>query len=582
MDGQRRRRRRAELVWPGAVPRRQQGLPHTGGQLVEITLNDCVEASRAQVEYSHKNHTHWYPLLRQAGILPESTPPTMLSATRRGQLSIAELVDAQEIRCRPVRDLFVDYLHERAPGLDYSTLVALVSKIVRLFWRDLEIHEPGINSLHLSDDVARRWKQRLSQVRHGRHHVGQPRQDLASNLMAVRAFYADLTHWALEDPSRWAVWVAPSPVTSRDLAGMGKQRQRAVARTHQRTRELSPVLLQLVARADAQKRSARALLAAAVAAGPGEVFESEDVTLRRLLPARDGGRPDVIFARAIDGSGPRINVTLLDDYAFWAWASIEVLRHTAMRIREMLELTHRSFIAYTLPGTSEVIPLLQVAPSKTDRERLLVVSPELSEALAAIIARVRGGNDHIPLVSRYDGSERLHSPALPFLCQRPSGARQQPFTSMFVKQLLDRVVKITTSPQWARAGSRPRRRQALARAAPTGQPHPRRPMPRRQLTTSRRQSATAGRAGLVARGGPLRGSARWDRCGLQPLLLLAFRSQLCVLRFQVEDHADAGKVQPGLEQITDAAQPIQIICAIAACPALGPLRLQQTTSLIQA
>jgi len=418
-------------------------LIHTGGRLIDITLDDCVEASRAQLEYSHKNHTHWYPLLRQAGILSESTPPTMLSATRRGQLSIAELVDAQHIQCRPVRDLFVDYLHERAPGLDYSTLVALVSRIVRLFWRDLEIHEPGIDSLHLSEDVARRWKRRLSEVRHGRQRIGQPRQDLAANLMAVRAFYADLTHWALEDPARWAVWVAPSPVTSRDLAGLGKQRQHAVARTHQRTRELSPVLPQLVARADAQKRSAQALLAAAVAAGPGEVFESEDVTLRRLPPARDGGRPDVIFARALDGSEPRINVTLLDDYAFWAWASIEVLRHTAMRVREMLELTHRSIVAYTLPGTSEVIPLLQVAPSKTDRERLLVVSPELSEALAAIIARVRGGDDHIPLVSRYDGSERLHSPALPFLCQRPTGARQQAFTSMFVKQLLDRVVTIS-------------------------------------------------------------------------------------------------------------------------------------------
>jgi hypothetical protein len=92
-------------------------LIHTGGQLVDITLDDCVEASRAQLEYSHKNHIHWYPLLRQAGILPESTPPTMLSATRRGQLSIVELVDAQHIQCRPVRDLFVDYLHERAPGL---------------------------------------------------------------------------------------------------------------------------------------------------------------------------------------------------------------------------------------------------------------------------------------------------------------------------------------------------------------------------------------------------------------------------------------------------------------------------------
>jgi hypothetical protein len=171
---------------------------------------------------------------------------------------------------------------------------------------------------------------------------------------------------------------------------MGKQRQRAVARTHQRTRELSPVLPQLVVRADTQKRNAQALLAAATAAGPGQVFQSEDVTLRRLPPARDGGRPDVIVAQAVDGRGPRINDTLLDDYAFWAWASIEVLRHTAMRVREMLELTHRSFVAYTLPGTSEVIPLLQVAPSKTDRERLLVVSPELSEALAAIIARVRG------------------------------------------------------------------------------------------------------------------------------------------------------------------------------------------------
>jgi hypothetical protein len=105
----------------------------------------------------------------------------MRSATRRGQLSIAELVDAQHVEWGPVRDLFVDYLHERALGLDYSTLVALVSKIVRLFWRDLEVHEPGIDSLHLSDDVAQRWKQRLREVRHGRQRIGQPRQDLAAD-----------------------------------------------------------------------------------------------------------------------------------------------------------------------------------------------------------------------------------------------------------------------------------------------------------------------------------------------------------------------------------------------------------------
>ena len=47
----------------------------------------------------------------------------------------------------------------------------------------------------------------------------------------------------------------------------------------------------------------------------------------------------------------------------------------------MLELTHHSFVAYTLPTTGEVVPMLQVAPSKTDAERLLLVSPELAEVL---------------------------------------------------------------------------------------------------------------------------------------------------------------------------------------------------------
>lgn len=421
-------------------------LVHTGGRLADITVDDCIEASRAQQQYHHKNQTHWYPLLRQAGILPETSPPSMKAVTRRGQLSIVELVDAQHVECRPVRDLFVDYLAERAPGLDYSSIVALVSKLVRLFWRDLEIHEPGIDSLNLPVEVARRWKQRLSVVRRAGDPVGRPREDVNANLMAVRAFYADLNHWALEDPARWAAWVAPSPVTSRDLAGMGKQRQRSIARRHQRTRELSSVLPQLVARAETQRRAATALLAAATRAETGELFESGGETMRRLPPSRDSGRPGVIFGQPAAPNASRVNVTLLEDYAFWAWASIEVLRHTAMRIREMLELTHRSFVAYTLPGTDEVIPLLQVTPSKTDRERLLVVSPELSEALAAIIARVRGGSDHIPLVSRYEGAERIHSPALPFLFQRPRGALQQPINGMFIKQVLDRVVTLDLIP----------------------------------------------------------------------------------------------------------------------------------------
>jgi hypothetical protein len=119
---------------------------------------------------------------------------------------------------------------------------------------------------------------------------------------------------------------------------------------------------------------------------------------------------------------------------------IEVLRHTGIRVEELLELTHGSVVAYTLPTGGEVIPLLQITPSKTDRERLLVVSPELADVLSAIIVRVRGGHERLPLVSRYDSAERLHSPPLPFLFQRPWGLSNHVLTPERVKKLLDRTV----------------------------------------------------------------------------------------------------------------------------------------------
>ncbi len=227
-------------------------LIHNGGQLADITLDDCIEAYRAQAGYTCGQHSYWYVLLTQAAILPAQVPPTIHKASRRGQLTVEELVDGYRIDCQPIRDLFVDYLHERQPGMDYTSLRQLVSKLVLLFWRDLELNEPGINSLHLTDQVARRWKQRLAEVRHGTNRIGQPRQDPYTILLTVRAFYADLTHWALEDPARWGQWAVPSPITSRDLAGLGKQISRTQSRMHQRTRELTPLLPALIVGAQDQ------------------------------------------------------------------------------------------------------------------------------------------------------------------------------------------------------------------------------------------------------------------------------------------------------------------------------------------
>jgi integrase len=210
---------------------------------------------------------------------------------------------------------------------------------------------------------------------------------------------------------------------------------------HQRTRDLAPLLPALVTAAENQRRHAARLLAAARLAGVDEPFEVDDETLVRVSiaadPANGGpGRPGLIYADEPSGTRPR-NLTFEEDKAFWGWALIEVLRHTGVRIEELLELTHRSFAAYTLPTTGEVIPLLQITPSKTDRERLLVVSPELGEVLTAIIFRVRAGREHLPLVSRYGHAERLHSPHLPFLFQRPWGLANVVITPYAAKQLLD-------------------------------------------------------------------------------------------------------------------------------------------------
>jgi len=47
---------------------------------------------------------------------------------------------------------------------------------------------------------------------------------------------------------------------------------------------------------------------------------------------------------------------------------------TGIRIEELLEISHHSLIQYRLPSAGEIVPLLQIVPSKTDEEDFLVVS----------------------------------------------------------------------------------------------------------------------------------------------------------------------------------------------------------------
>jgi hypothetical protein len=75
-------------------------------------------------------------------------------------------------------------------------------------------------------------------------------------------------------------------------------------------------------------------------------------------------------------------------------------------------------------------------PSKTDAERLLLVSPELAEVLTAIILRVRAGNAALPLVSAYDVFEQTWCPPMPFLFQRRFGTEDRPLTRSYIRECL--------------------------------------------------------------------------------------------------------------------------------------------------
>ena len=203
-------------------------------------------------------------------------------------------------------------------------------------------------------------------------------------LSTVWAFYLDLAEWALEDPARWGPWVAPCPIRKPEMSRRKFVRQRK-ARIDARTRERLPLLPQLVHVAEKWRQDAEALLVAGRAASPGEEFSAAGETLvrsTRIRPRIEGN----IWADGPE-SGKRRLLNREEEHAFWAWAVIEVLRFTGVRVEELLELNHYSLVKYRLPTTGELVPLLRIAPSKTDAERLLVVCPELSEVLSAVICR---------------------------------------------------------------------------------------------------------------------------------------------------------------------------------------------------
>ncbi|WP_186818919.1 tyrosine-type recombinase/integrase [Nocardia ninae] len=418
---------------------------HTGKTIRALTATDIFEQRDWNLGHNTANkgiNTAW-DLLGEVGVL--EVEGSLAETIRVGQRPVDELVDFYRITSPRAREVLIRYCQERAPALDYNSLRTMIGRLVGTFWADIEAHHPGIDDLDLPDEIATAWKHRLRTCTTKRGTI-RPRTSVLEILTQVRAFYLDIQEWAHTDPY-WVQWAVRSPVRKGDTDGIVKARQRSTAAMHQRVRERLPQLPVLVDTATGHRDTCRDALDAATATRVGEVFGHDGHRYRRITAANETTgykrRPHDVIVEDTE-TAIRTNLSRAEDEAFWTWAIIETLRHTGVRLEELLEITHLALTSYRLPDTGELVPLLQIIPSKTDEERLLLVSPELASVLASVISRLRRGNAGIvALTARYDPHERTTGPELPHLFERRHAHRWKVLSYTVVRRLLNDAVART-------------------------------------------------------------------------------------------------------------------------------------------
>ncbi|WP_328401029.1 hypothetical protein [Nocardia sp. NBC_00403] len=334
-----------------------------------------------------------WQILHDTGNFPSSTPPTMRALIRRGRPSIEQRVDRYEIQNEGIRQLLIDYLTRRQVDSDYTSLSGIVLALAGHFWSRIESIAPSQETLHIEQHVYEQWRETINWVETARGDR-RPRTDPHGILVIVRSFYADIHSWAAEDPATWARWAAPCPIPYGELRGFKKRRRRLKERMDNRTRVLQPLLPILTESVETAYENAHALLEAGAQVERDHPFTHRGREYTRIITTHDMMSPDHIAVRLLDGeTGERINITLHEDYCFWRWASLEILRLSGIRIEELVELTQLSIRQYRRPN-GEVIPLLVIAPSKSDRERVIPMSAELFHIVAQIIRRLTRDGQH--------------------------------------------------------------------------------------------------------------------------------------------------------------------------------------------
>jgi len=115
-----------------------------GGRLGDITVGDFLELLDTELDTLASvpgDVAVSYQMLHTTGIFGHDAPASLREIRSAGQRTPEELIDRYRLQCRPVRDLLVDYLRERQPVLDYTSLKSLACSLGMLFWQDPDLRQ---------------------------------------------------------------------------------------------------------------------------------------------------------------------------------------------------------------------------------------------------------------------------------------------------------------------------------------------------------------------------------------------------------------------------------------------------------
>ena len=425
---------RREATFGPAVEQAALIMAAKGGLVGDITAGDCLElldcsrqgsgdGTRANRHSSSSTSCCTPP----GSSRPERRPRPVI-CTRSRAAHREQLIDRYGIACRPVRDLLVDYLRERQPGSTTAPSQAWPRR-----WRCASGRTSNPSPRHrlaaaAPDSPPRGSSGSAKTVTTQTAAAGHPRETADDILTTVRAFYLDIAHWARKTPPAGGRGPFPArsagghpapvaqvpdqvpdgPADPRTDPCPARPRRR---RRPRRDRCRGPAGRRPGSRAG-ELFTVGGSTAPARMARPARRIWAEDP--QRGPPGPDpGGRPRVLALGRRGSSAP-----------------------PGFSLEELTELSHHSLVQYRLPSTGELIPLLYIAPSKTDPNGFWSSPRSWPTSLSAVISRVRGHAGAVPLVAAYDAHECVWNPPMPLLFQRVIGLENRPITAEGIRSLI--------------------------------------------------------------------------------------------------------------------------------------------------